>query len=57
MKRPNVLHRDGVGKHRAIAVKLQLMAERNDNECHRPAQAASNDQKPVSASVDAGRET
>jgi hypothetical protein len=46
MKRPNILDRDRIGKHRAIGIKLQLIVEGNGNECDRPAQTASNDQKP-----------
>ena len=44
VKRPNVLHRDGIGKHRAVAIELELRAERDDHECDGPCKACRDDE-------------
>ena len=44
VERPDILDRDGIGKHRAVGVKLQLIDERDDDECDRPAQTNSDHQ-------------
>jgi hypothetical protein len=54
MERPDVLDGEGVGKHRAIAVKLKLIVRRDNDECGGPTHASSNDQPPQGASIEAG---
>ena len=44
VKGPDVLDCDGIGKHRAIAIKLELIPERDGNERDRPAQTGANHQ-------------
>jgi hypothetical protein len=53
MKGPNVAHCDGVRKHRAVAVQLKSVEERDDRECDGPAQAGANDQKPERTVIEA----
>ena len=55
VKSPDVLDRDGIGKHGAVAIELELIAERNGNECDRPAQTGANDQTSKAACASAGQ--
>jgi hypothetical protein len=44
VKGPDVLDRDGLGKHGAIAIELELICERNGDERDRPAKTGTDDQ-------------
>ena len=55
VKCPNVLHRDGIGKHRTVAVKFKLITEGEDRERDRPAQTDAYNQQPKGMSVEVGR--
>ena len=50
---PNVPDRDGVRKHRAVAIELEPIEKCDDGECDGPTQARANDQKSERSVIEA----
>src|SRR6185295_15561062 len=53
MEGPNIPNRDGIRKHRAVAIELELMEKRDDRECDGPTEARANDQKSQRTVIEA----